>query len=188
MVYAFLIQSVAAKDCNSAILYSEVFGASMYLDFPKAEQQKLREKHLKQIAARVNSEFRFKRACNLELVIDSANSDSRQTGMLESGVFRLPVGKPLPTEKHVIWQVSESCGFTIILSPDENKALAENILDIIIKYLRQIFKSFDQYSELMENMDKIASVLHYFLPNGQLIFMNHRLMQQLEKEMFLEMK
>jgi len=147
MVYAFVIQNVATKDDNSVIIYSEAFGAGMYLDLPADKQRKLREDHLQHIAARVNSEYRFKKACNIESVLDAFNLD-RPAETIESGVFRLPVGKPLPSEKHVLWQVNASCGFTMVLSPEENKALAENILNIIIQNIGQIFKSFDHCNEV----------------------------------------
>ena len=41
-----------------------------------------------------------------------------------------------------------SCCFSMILSPSENKALAENVLSLIIRYLLQTFKHFDQTEEV----------------------------------------
>eukprot|EP00112_Aurelia_sp_Birch-Aquarium-sp1_P020310 Seg5203.3 transcript_id=Seg5203.3/GoldUCD/mRNA.D3Y31 product="AP-5 complex subunit sigma-1" protein_id=Seg5203.3/GoldUCD/D3Y31 len=183
MVYAFIVQSLANKDADDKIVYSEVFGAGLNQDVPVDDQRKVRKQQLQQIAARVNSEFRFKKACTFENQ-DEVQGADRLVQFKETGVFRLPIGKPLPVEKHVIWQALETLCFTFILAPEENKALAENVLSLIVQLLLQTFRSIDQSEEMLRSPDKVATVLHIFLPNGQLIFMNHRVVKQLEKELY----
>ena len=51
------------------------FSILQYLNLPPDKQRNLREEHLQQIIARVNSEYRFKKACNIESNQDAFSSD-----------------------------------------------------------------------------------------------------------------
>lgn len=185
MVYAFLMQILPSHGGGNEkikMVYSEVFGTGMNMDAPVEEQRQLREDQLVFISARVCSEFIFKKASSTSTGDETASSESKLLSSIEAGVFRLPKDKPLPVEKHVIWQAISNIGFAMVLSSEENKALAENVMNVIVQYILQMFRSADSLEEMVLNPDKIATVLHVFLPNGQILFMNHRVVKQLEKE------
>lgn len=38
-------------------------------------------------------------------------------------------------------------------------------------------------TQIMLKGEKLSAILHVFLPNGQLLFINHKLMKQLEKNL-----
>ena len=46
-----------------------------------------------------------------------------------------------------------SCGFTMVLSPVENKSLAENVLSLIVRYLLQLFKQGEQLEEVRHSQN-----------------------------------
>ena len=78
-----------------------------------------------------------------------------------------------------------SCAFVMICETDENRIQAENVLNLIIKYvIEHVNITIDQkVAEIMLKGEKISSILHIFLPNGQILFMNHKLIRQFEKQL-----
>ena len=84
---------------------------------------------------------------------------------------------------------------------DENRLLAEMILTIIVRLIREHVTSLEQknaevytwkhhththtlsLSQILLKAEKTAAILHHFLPNGQLLFMNHKLIAQNERQL-----
>lgn len=78
-----------------------------------------------------------------------------------------------------------SCAFVLICEVDENRIQAENVLSLIIKHIiEHVIITIDQkVAEIMLKGEKVSAILHIFLPNGQILFMNHKLIRQLEKQL-----
>lgn len=76
-----------------------------------------------------------------------------------------------------------SCGFALICERDENRLVAENILNLIVRNLQEYCQIILQPSEAILKADKVTTILHHFLPEGQLLFMNNRFLRHVEKEL-----
>ena len=106
----------------------------------------------------------------------------------ELGFLRLPIGQPFGTEKIVVWLGAGNTGFSLICEKSENRMLAENVLKVIIRFLQEHTRLLNTPTEARMKSDRIALILSRFLPCGTLIFMNHRVVRQLEKEVDTLMK
>lgn len=101
---------------------------------------------------------------------------------LEVGCIRLPVGNPFSVERIALWLGAGNTGFSLVCEKSENRLLAENVLKILIRFIQEHVRVLNQPSEARLKSDRIALILSRFLPNGNLLFMNHRVVRQLEKE------
>ncbi|XP_078262898.1 AP-5 complex subunit sigma-1 [Rhinoraja longicauda] len=99
------------------------------------------------------------------------------------GVFRLSAGEIFSEETVVVWLGVLSLGFALVCDPHENLALAENTLQLLVKYLKEHLKLLVQSNDIMLKTDRIEAILNTFLPHGQLMFVNCCFTQSLEKEL-----
>lgn len=72
--------------------------------------------------------------------------------------------------------------FTLICEKTENRMLAESVLKTLIRFLQQHVGLLSIPTEACLKPERIAVILDKFLPQGNLIFMNHRVIRQIEKE------
>ena len=76
------------------------------------------------------------------------------------------------------------CAYVMVCELDENRLLAEVVLSLLVRLIREHVTSLEQKNaEILLKAEKTAAILHYFLPSGQLLFMNHKLIAQYEKEL-----
>ena len=133
---------------------------------------------------KVHSEYQFRRAVQSRTVEDDiqrmGNDDTLPD--FEFGCIRLPEGNPFLVERVAFWMGAGNTGFTLVCEKSENRLLAENVLKILIRFIQEHIRVLNQPSEARLKSDKIALILSRFLPNGNLLFMNHRVVRQLEKE------
>lgn len=132
-------------------------------------------------AVQVQSEYTFRRATSaFGSEATGAGTPEDDHNAPESGVFRQHSGLV------IVWQAVQGTGFCLLCEADENRLLAENVLGLIVKYIQDHVKSAEQPpAEVMLKPDRVTAVIHQFLPNGQLLFLNHRAVKQLEKELEL---
>ena len=72
----------------------------------------------------------------------------------------------------------------MICNQDENQLQAENILSIIVKYSHDCILNQEQnMAEILTKGEKIATILQLYLPNGQITFLNNKVIKQLEKQL-----
>ncbi|XP_002734372.1 AP-5 complex subunit sigma-1-like [Saccoglossus kowalevskii] len=212
MVYAFLIHTVQPGTCR--VIYSTTFGQeAIELDRVETiistgstdtqglavsqarsspighELRTVRKEQLQIVAKQVQSEFSFRRAVSGRSYEDEMQIlGSDETALpFEKGVLRLRAGDPFVEERIVVWEASVNCAFALVCSRHENRIQAETVLTTVIRYLQEYVRVISQPTEAMTKADKVTTILHQFLPNGQILFMNHRLLKQLEKGMELLM-
>lgn len=70
----------------------------------------------------------------------------------------------------------------MICDQDENRLQAENVLSIIVKYSHDYILE-QNMAEILIKGERIASILQLYLPNGQIIFLNNKVIKQLEKQL-----
>ncbi|XP_031555267.1 AP-5 complex subunit sigma-1-like [Actinia tenebrosa] len=184
MVYAFILHTLRPGPCR--VLFSQVFVHEAQPEVEAIEDARERRKEqLLNVANRVQSEFSFRFVTSGSVQHVDTNglaTTDELLSQLESGIFRLADGNPFDSEKVVVWKGIANCGFTLICEKTENRVLAENVLTLLIRYLQDYCRVIFQPTEAILKVDKLSVILFQFLPNGQLLFMNHRFVRQLEKE------
>ncbi|KAJ7383682.1 AP-5 complex subunit sigma-1 [Desmophyllum pertusum] len=185
MVYAFLIHTLVPGPCR--VLYSSSFVHEPSLDGVVTEDERCtRKEQLLQVAHRVQSEYSFRYVASgneSQEDLSGLSSTDELLSNLKTGVFRLSPGNPYKVERVVLWKGLANSGFTLVCEKDENRVVAENILDLVIRHLQEYCQVILQPSEAILKVDKVATIIHQFLPNGQLLFMNNRYLRQVEKEL-----
>lgn len=185
MVYALIIHTLVPGPCR--LLYSSVFVHEPEINEEvTGDERATRKEHLLEVAQRVQSEYSFRFVASED---DSAedltglSSTNELMSNLKSGVFRLSPGNPFKEEKVVLWKGLANAGFTLVCEKDENRLIAENVLDHVIRHLQEYCQIILQPSEAILKVDRVVTIIHQFLPNGQLLFMNTRYLRQMEKEL-----
>ncbi|XP_072177497.1 AP-5 complex subunit sigma-1-like [Diadema setosum] len=200
MVYAFITHTLPPDTCR--VLFSCTFGLEDVSDpeghgggdgdnsrRPIDELRIVRKEQMALVARQVQSEYSFQKAVSERLIQGDALSG--QEDLLqdaEVGLVRLAAGDPFQTEKIAIWIGVGKAGFVLVCEPHENMLQAENQLRIVVRNLQEHVRAVRTPSEMLEKGDRVAAVVHHFLPSGRIIFMNHALIRQTEKELELAMK
>ncbi|XP_057309450.1 AP-5 complex subunit sigma-1-like isoform X3 [Hydractinia symbiolongicarpus] len=138
-----------------------------------AEHVSTKEKEiLSFIMARVQTEYIFRKQVG------------NKEQSIETGIFKVSKNELFSSSCNVQWQACYGCAFVMLMSVSENVTLAEHVLAMIVGYATNIFNMVEEgYNQLIAYPDKMVALLHVFLPSGQLIFMNHRLVKQFEKDL-----
>ncbi|XP_065843662.1 AP-5 complex subunit sigma-1-like [Oscarella lobularis] len=184
MVYAFLVHTVNPGPCR--ILFAAFYGCEdSESEIPDEKLRARRKEQLNQIAEQVQSEFSFRSSTTGTKYSGEGISDEL-LAVKETGFFRLASGCPFKESKFVLWMTQARCGYTIVMEEDENRILAENVLNLMLRLIDVYVKKQDETTiQILLKADKMASVVHLFLPNGQLQFINHRVVEQYQKELEL---
>ncbi|XP_065898117.1 AP-5 complex subunit sigma-1-like isoform X2 [Dysidea avara] len=176
MVLGYLCISLA--DNSFRILHSCVFGDDTIDD---DAQRYARKVNLRSVASRVQSEYSFRISCKLK---EEYGTDDKGSGLIEKGYFKLFAGEPFPVDSIVVWLVSgQQCGHALVCLTDENNLLADNVLQVIAKATHDNILRDNSLAEILLKPERMAAIVHQFLPNGQLLFMNHKLVKQYEKQL-----
>jgi AP-5 complex subunit sigma-1 len=138
----------------------------------------------------VHSEYQFRRSVANRTVDEDLQrlSTDDQLPEFETGFFRLPDGEPFVTEKVVCWMGAGTIAFSLVCDSGENRILAESVLKLIIRFMQDYLRVMNQPTEVCLKADRVGLILSRFLPDGNLIFMNNRVIRQLEKEVDILMK
>ncbi|XP_074643341.1 AP-5 complex subunit sigma-1-like [Tubulanus polymorphus] len=184
MVYAIIIHQVRPE--NSAILYHRHF-AQEPMDNSSSRDNiiDIQKDQLKHVANAVQSEYVFRKAASGR----SAESDFIKLNNeevlpeFELGFIRLASNRPFLSEKVCFWLAAANCCFSLVLEKYENRAAAENVLKMIIKHLQESMKLLNNPMDALLKLDRIEIIVDKYLPGGQLLCMNNRVVRQFEKEL-----
>lgn len=123
----------------------------------------------------------------MEEDIQALNQED-QLPQFELGFLRLPAGAPFSEERIAVWLGAGNTGFTLVCNKHENRALAESVLKLLIRYLQEYLRVLNQPAEASLKAERVSLILNRFLPDGTLVFMNHRAVRGLERELEILMK
>ena len=205
MVYAFMIQTVLPGPCR--VLYSNTYipdhvasstkdkqGDNTEPDGDCANVRATRKERLLSVAEEIQSEYGFRVATSnrsYDMELQTMLSEGTLPDF-EIGFFRLsPDSEDICTsneEKVVVWLAALNCAFSLICDENENRIVAENVLKLLIKYLQDYCRILGEPNNAFRRPDRVALIENQFLPNGKLLFMNHRVIRQFEKELEIKMK
>jgi len=203
MVRAFLIHTVRPGPCK--ILYSRFYGQESPVidvnpnvdtdlfrqpvqtnsDHQETDPEiahRLRNEQLQYTAEKVQESYEF-RTSTTGKSFESDFARLTNDGILpefELGFVLLP-DDIFNTSKVVVWLAALNCGFTMICDLDDNRYTAESVLRLIVKFLQKYCDVLTKTLDLLSKVDKITVIVDSYLPCGQLVIMNHRLVRQIEK-------
>ncbi|XP_042244255.1 AP-5 complex subunit sigma-1 [Thunnus maccoyii] len=193
MVRCFLIHTVCPVSAlgpgESRVLYSRVFGpdegvlSAQQQELSPEERRLLQEEKLAVVARQVRSAVSLSREASGRLLVETVpGEEALALQEADSGVVRLRAGDPFSEEMSVLWLGVQSLGFALVCEPHENLLLAEGTLRNLTRHCLEHLHMLGQGSEVLLKSNRIDVLLSRLLPHGQLLFLNHRFAQSLEKE------
>ncbi|XP_053191091.1 AP-5 complex subunit sigma-1 [Scomber japonicus] len=194
MVRCFLIHTVCPVSALSAgdsrVLYSRVFGpdegavsGQQQQQLSPEERRLLQEEKLSVVARQVRSAVSLSREASGHLLVEAVpGEEALALQEADSGVVRLRAGDPFSEEMSALWLGIQSLGFVLVCEPHENLLLAEGTLRNLTRHCLEHLHLLGQGSEVLLKSNRIDVLLSRLLPHGQLLFLNHRFAQSLEKE------
>ncbi|GAA6224870.1 AP-5 complex subunit sigma-1 [Lates japonicus] len=193
MVRCFLIHTVCPVSALSAgesrVLYSRFFGpdegvlTEQLRELSPEERRLLQVEKAAVVARQVRSAVSLSReASGRQLVEAVPGEEALALQEANSGVVRLRSGDPFSEEMSALWLSVQSLGFTLVCEPHENLLLAEGTLRNLTRHCLEHLHMLGQGSEVLLRSNRIDALLSRLLPHGQLLFLNHRFAQSLEKE------
>ncbi|XP_061599555.1 AP-5 complex subunit sigma-1 isoform X1 [Cololabis saira] len=188
MVLCFLIHTACAvgglSPGESRVLYSRVFGPDGALGERSPEQRRLlRREKLAVVARQVRSAVSLSREASGKVLVDVGPGDEALALQeADGGVVRLRAGEPFPQEASALWLAVQSLAFTLVCEPHENLLLAEGTLRGLTRHCLEHLHMLGPGSEVLLKSSRVDVLLSRLLPHGQLLFLNHRFLQSLEKE------
>ncbi|KAJ7988858.1 hypothetical protein DPEC_G00313550 [Dallia pectoralis] len=193
MVQCFLIHTtgpvstLAPGECR--VLYSRVFGPEESALTAEdgdtdAEQRRLLQKEkLSVVARQVSSAVTLSREASGRVLVEAVLGEELVALQeADSGVLRLGRGEPWAGERSALWLAVQSLAFTLVTEPHENLLLAEGTLKNITRHCLENLRILGSGCEVLLKSDRIDFLLHRLVPQGQLLFANHRFTQCLEKD------
>ncbi|KAM6912583.1 AP-5 complex subunit sigma-1 [Xenentodon cancila] len=189
MVRCFLIHTVCHVSAlyagESRVLYSRVFGPDEALlsELGSEERRLVQKEKMSVVARQVRSAISLSREASGKVLVDVGPGDEALALQeADSGVVRLRAGDPFSEEMSALWLGVQSLGFTLVCEPHENLLLAEGTLRSLSRHCLEHLHMLGQGSEVLLKSSRVDVLLSRLLPHGQLLFLNHRFLQSLEKE------
>ncbi|KAM9707570.1 AP-5 complex subunit sigma-1 isoform 1-T2 [Menidia menidia] len=198
MVRCFLIHTVCPVSALSAgecrVLYSRFFGpdeailSERHRELSPEERRLLQKEKLLVVARKVLSAVSLSREASGRLLVDHGpGEEALALQDADSGVVRLTSGRPFSDEASALWLGVQSLGFALVCEPHENLLLAEATLRNLTRHCLEDLHMLGQGSEILLKSSRVDVLLSRLLPHGQLLFLNHRFAQSLEKEVAAHM-
>ncbi|XP_029943067.1 AP-5 complex subunit sigma-1 [Salarias fasciatus] len=195
MVLCFMIHTVcplgALSPGDGRVLYCRMFGPDEGVltgetrELSPEEKRLLRREKSAVVARLVQSAALLARQASGRPPADSAPGPGEESLALqeaEGGVVRLRAGEPFSRELSALWLSVHSLGFTLLCEPHENPLLAQGTLRTLTRLCLDHLHLLGPGSEVLLRSNRIDALLSRLLPHGQLLFLNHRFAQSLEKE------
>lgn len=199
MVRCFLIHTVCGLTAlgpgDSRVLYSRVFGpneSEQNQDQELSPEERrlglLQKERVAVVARQVRSAVSLSRdAAGRQLVEVVPGEEALALQEADSGVVRLRAGQPFSGEMSALWLGVLNVGFTLVCEPHDNLLLAEGTLRTLARLCVEHLHMLGQGSEVLLKSNRIDFLLSRLLPHGQLLFLNHKFAQSLEKEVAVYM-
>jgi len=178
MVFAIILISNEGQ-----LLFSNFF-TSNGNDFLKSERQQF-------ITRQILDEFEFRKNCRETAFLRSETNSldwsllsSENKGKNEEGVFRLARSEKSPLLT-IVWKQIGSVIYSLACEEEENIVLASQFLNLFPKILDEQYKKpgiCANPKEFLSKPEEFLVLLHFFLPNGQLLFILTQFGKQLRKD------
>ncbi|KAM6394765.1 AP-5 complex subunit sigma-1 [Rhynochetos jubatus] len=98
------------------------------------------------------------------------------------GVFQLPPGDPFPEKVTVTWISVLAVALALVCDPQENLSLAEITLRRLAPRLLTSLRLLGSGADVLLHPDIPDILLQRLLPQGQMLFLNDRFLQAVDRE------
>lgn len=185
MVLGFIIAKISSNSWR--LLHSTQypgpapsFSEDLNLPAPPivVDSREERKESVAEVVRRIQIEYTFQFSANF-LALSNKTDENNVT---LSGLFRICPNDPFTNEQIVVWKVTNGIGYALICDPAENLSLAEYVIDVLIRLIIDNITQEMTGPKILLEGEKIVAILHVFLPSGTLLFMNHRIVRHLEKD------
>ncbi|NXI47246.1 AP5S1 protein, partial [Galbula dea] len=191
MVRAFVLLALGGAEPSShapcRVLYSRTFGDPPGNAPGSPSRQRLRRKEqLLAVARQVSSQ------CWL-LQTSSGRPLSPQIPQLPDepislqdalgGLFQLPPGDPFPTGVTVAWLSVLAIAFALVCDHHENLSLAQITLRRLAPRLLLSLRLLGPGADVLLRPEVTDALLDRFLPHGEMLFLNERILQAVDREL-----
>ncbi|KAM6345749.1 AP-5 complex subunit sigma-1 [Podargus strigoides] len=188
MVRAFVLLALGGPDppappgsAPCRVLYARTFGNPPGTPSGTPHRQRLRRKEqLLAVARQVASQCRL---------LQSSSGCSSTPQPLEDpqdsrgGLFQLPPGDPFPDRVTVAWLSILTLALVFICDPHENLSLAQITLRRLAPRLLPPQRLHAPGADVLLQSDVTDVLLDHLLPHGQMLFLNQRSLQALDREL-----
>lgn len=139
---------------------------------------------LQHIACKVQMQYSLKVKHSLvPILVNSDHKEAFVKGIYMERRWKKENGVEMP----IIWQGVPGLGFVLVCSKSENYVQAHNILDVIIEQLEKHLQFLTNPVMALTVVETVVLIVNQFVPGGQLLFMNSRLVRQFEKQLELHL-
>ena len=193
MVYAFTIHTLLPP--VPKILYSCMFGCERVECEPGNDSSRTAlAEQVGQVAREIQSQYNFRASitrrsyeADMQVLQNEGTLPELELGFVR---FREACENDASYRraKTALWVGALNCAFVLLCDAHENRALAEHVLKVLVRHLQEHCRVFYQPADIPSKIDRVALVVNQFLPGGQLLVMNHRLLRQFEKELDVKIK
>ncbi|XP_041905776.1 AP-5 complex subunit sigma-1 [Corvus kubaryi] len=99
------------------------------------------------------------------------------------GLFQMPPGDPFPERVTVVWLSVLALAFALVCEPQENLSLAEITLRRLAPRLLLSLRLLGPGADVLLRPDAADGLLDRLLPHGQMLFLNERFLQAVDREL-----
>lgn len=99
------------------------------------------------------------------------------------GLFQMPPGDPFPERVTVVWLSVLALAFALVCEPQENLSLAEITLRRLAPRLLLSLRLLGPGADVLLRPDAADGLLDRLLPHGQMLFLNERFLQAMDREL-----
>ncbi|NXM75497.1 AP5S1 protein, partial [Serilophus lunatus] len=188
MVRAFVLLAPAGPDGHGPcrVLYSRAFGTPPGTSPERPRQRLRRKEQLLVVARQVASQCQLLQSAlgrpsssQLPQLPDEPMSLQDAPG----GLFQLPAGDPFPDRVTVVWLSVLALAFALVCDPQENLSLAEITLRRLAPRLLLSLRLLSPGADVLLRPDAADGLLDRLLPHGQMLFLNERVLQVMDREL-----
>lgn len=95
----------------------------------------------------------------------------------------MPPGDPFPERVTVVWLSVLALAFALVCEPQENLSLAEITLRRLAPRLLLSLRLLGPGADVLLRPDAADGLLDRLLPHGQMLFLNERFLQAMDREL-----
>uniref|UniRef100_UPI00358F1154 AP-5 complex subunit sigma-1 n=1 Tax=Myxine glutinosa TaxID=7769 RepID=UPI00358F1154 len=189
MVYAFLVHTATPGVCR--VFYSQVFAVDGLFEEEEEDYDRrrlLRKERLAALARQVQTACVLAAEADDRLNVEAqhplAGFDESRTlvaiAEAETGALRLPSGDLFSQELAALWLAPGKLALTLLCEEHDNLTVAEMALR---RMAAALLVAPRPDTDLLMRPERVDLLLDALMPCGQLLFLNHQLMRNLEKEL-----
>ncbi|XP_005239609.1 AP-5 complex subunit sigma-1 [Falco peregrinus] len=190
MVRAFVLLALGGPGGASSpgpapcrVLYARVFGTPSGTPAGPPRERLRRKEQLLAVARQVASQCQLLQSSSGCPSSPQLPDEPISLQGAPGGLFQLPPGDPFPERVTVAWLSVLALAFALVCDPQENLSLAEITLHRLAPRLLTSLRLLGPGADVLLRPETTDILLDHLLPHGQMLFLNERFLQAMDREM-----